>query len=187
MQKVKLDECINNVNLDATVLNDLIQNIVLEYSKDLDIIMSNINKDILSDDCPAINTIEKYFMELSNHLYFMCETVEKLGVYDSLSKSRAQETYNSKFLEHQRSNVGIAGAKKPTVADSTATAENASIYEKTVNDMYSKAYKIIKNKVTAAETMISTLSKILSHRIQESQLTTSQLSRRMLTEDNITF
>ena len=35
--------------------------------------------------------------------------------------------------------------------------------------------------------MISTLSKILSHRIQESQLTTSQLSRRMLTEDNITF
>ena len=62
MQKVKLDECINNVNLDATVLNDLIQNIVLEYSKDLDIIMSNINKDILSDDCPAINTIEKYFM-----------------------------------------------------------------------------------------------------------------------------
>ena len=42
-----------------------------------------------------------------------------------------------------------------------------------------------KTKISAAETMISTLSKILSHRMQESQLTTKQTERQILNESNI--
>ena len=111
----------------------------------------------------------------------MCEQVEKLGVYDSISKSKAQETYNNKYLYYQYSTED--NKKKPTVAELTAMAENESLYDKTVNDLYSKAYKIVKNKVSAAETMVGTLSKILSHRVQESQMIVSQTGKRILNEE----
>ena len=181
----KINESLNSVKDDVSYVENIINNIVKEYSFDLDNIMENIYNNIINDEYPAINTIEKYFMELSNCLYFMCEKSERLGVFDSISKSKAQETYNIKYLEHQHSTDGKVGAKKPTVAESQAVSENASIYDKTVNDLYNRAYKIIKSKVSAAETMVSTLSKILSHRMQESQLVSMQTGRKILNEEAI--
>jgi hypothetical protein len=183
----QLTKSLETVDVDAEQVNTILDNIVLEYSKDLDKIMGDIQQNIIIDKCPAIVTIEKYFLELSSCLYSMCEKSERLGVFDSISKSKAQETYNTKYLEHQASNMGKPGTKKPTVAESTATAEIDSLYDKTVNDIYSKAYKILKNKISAAETMISTLSKILSHRIQESNMMITQTGRQILNEDNNVF
>ena len=181
----KINESLNNVKDDVSYIENIIDNIVKEYSSDLDNIMENIYNNVINDEYPAINTIEKYFMELSNCLYFMCEKSERLGVFDSISKSKAQETYNMKYLKHQHSTDGQVGAKKPTVAESQAVSENASIYDKTVNDLYNRAYKIIKSKVSAAETMVSTLSKILSHRMQESQLVSMQTGRKILNEETV--
>ena len=185
MNEKKLNESIINTTEDSSQVFAIINDVVREYSKDLDEVMSNIYDNIITDSCPSISTIEKYFLELSNCLYVMCEKVEKVGVFDSISKSRAQETYNNKYLEHQSSTIGKTGAKKPTVAESTANAEIGSLYDKTVNDIYSKAYKILKNKISAAETMVTTLSKILSHRMQESQLTVSQTGRQILNEGEV--
>ncbi len=178
-----LNESLEKTNTDAVIVNDMLSKIVKDYSTELDSIMEEIQSQIISDPCPAIVTIEKYFIKLSGCLYSMCEKSERLGIYDSISKSRAQDTYNTKYLEHQSSNIGSPGAKKPTVAESSAVAESASLYDQTVNDIYSKAYKILKNKVSAAETMVSTLSKILSHRIQESNLVAVQTGRKILNEE----
>ena len=185
MDANKLTEIISKVTDDSSQVVAIIDNVVNEYSVDLDKVMNEIHNNVICDQCPAIVTIEKYFLELSNCLYRMCERVEKLGVFDSISKSKAQETYNMKYLEHQASNMGVPGAKKPTVAESTANAEMEALYDKTVNDIYSRAYKILKNKISAAETMVSTLSKILSHRIQESQMIVTQTGRQILNEGDV--
>lgn len=185
MDEKRLTEIISKVTDDSSQVSAIIDNVVAEYSADLDKVMDEIHNNIICDQTPAIVTIEKYFLELSNCLYRMCERVERLGVFDSISKSRAQETYNMKYLEHQSSNIGKTGAKKPTVAESTAKAEMEALYDKTVNDIYSKAYKVLKNKISAAETMISTLSKILSHRIQESNMTVTQTGRQILNEGDV--
>lgn len=184
MDANKLTEIISKVSDDSVQVSTIIDNVVTEYSSDLDKVMDDIYNNIICDQCPAIMTIEKYFLELSNCLYRMCEKVERLGVFDSISKSKAQETYNMKYLEHQASNIGKTGAKKPTVAESTANAEMEALYDRTVNDIYSRSYKILKNKISAAETMVSTLSKILSHRIQESNMMSNQTERRILNETN---
>lgn len=180
----KIIDKIYSLNGDVDTIESILTDTVSYYSADLDRVMDEIQKDIIEDEYPAINTIEKYFLELSNVLYFMCERSERLGVFDSISKSKAQETYNVKYLEHQHSTDGQVGAKKPTIAESQAVSESAALYDKTVNDIYNKAYRIVKNKVDAAETMVSTLSKILSHRMQESQMTGQQLGRRILNEEN---
>ena len=90
----KINESLNSVKDDVSYVENIINDIVKEYSSDLDNIMENIYNNVINDEYPAINTIEKYFMELSNCLYFMCEKSERLGVFDSNSKSKAQETYN---------------------------------------------------------------------------------------------
>lgn len=180
--KEKVQNNINSVDDSVKSIEYIIDETVKDYSEDLDRIMAEIYTNVVSVDYPAIITVEKYFLELSNCLYMMCEKSEKLGLYDSISKAKAQDTYNQKYLEHQHSNEGSVGAKKPTVAESQAVSENAAMYDKTVNELYSKAYKIVKSKVAAAETMVSALSKILSHRMQESQLTNMQTGRQILNE-----
>ena len=167
MDANKLTEIISKVSDDSVQISTIIDNVVTEYSSDLDKVMNDIHNNIICDQCPAIMTIEKYFLELSNCLYRMCEKVERLGVFDSISKSRAQETYNMKYLEHQASNMGKTGAKKPTVAESTANAEMEALYDRTVNDIYSRSYKI------------------LSHRIQESNMTVTQTGRQILNEGDV--
>lgn len=183
----KINESIDYTKENVSLINSMVEQTVNEYSESLDSVMKNVMTDVINVDTPAIVTVEKYFAELSGVLYFMCSEVEKLGVYDSLSRLRAQETYNNSYLNSSVPTQVGPGAKKKTVAEITAIAENDSVYDKTVNDIYSRAYKILKAKVSAAETMVSTLSKIMNHRIQESQMTTSQLSRQILNEQEITF
>ena len=175
-----MDYARDSLGEDVSYIDQMMTDIIFEYSGDLDLIMQNIKDEVLMVDYPAIMTIEKYFMELSNALYFTCEKVERLGIYDSLSKIKAQETYNTKFLKAANPDEG----KKPTVGEIQAIAENGTIYDKTLNDIYNKAYKVLKSKVQAAETMTSTLSKILTHRMQESQMTTAQTERKILNETN---
>lgn len=166
----KFNEVRTTVDEDVSYLDTIIDEVVNKYTSSLDTLMENINKEIIEDDHPAINTIEKYFMSLTSALYSMADKVEKLGVYDSISKSKFSETYNMKYLEHQHSNDDDPKGKKPTVAESTAVSENAAIYDKTINDMYNKSYKIIKAKIDAANNMVNTLSKVMSHRMQEAQM-----------------
>ena len=186
--KEQIEERIPTIKTMGKDVEDIISTVVSEYTADLDEIMHGIERDILQTANPAIYTIEQYFLNLSSCLYFMCEQVERLGVYDSISKSKAQEVYNNSYLKYQYGEAvnpdgSPANVKKPTVAELTAMSENDSLYDRTVNDLYNKAYKIVKNKVSAAETMISTLSKILSHRIQESQMTVTQTGKRILNEE----
>lgn len=136
--------------------------------------MKDIYNEVISIDYPATETIEKYFLALSNYVYFMGEKLETLGTYDAMSKAAYKQVYNTAYLNNQ---IKDAEKKnKTTVAENTAIAENSAIYEGTVNDIYSKAYKIVKNKIDAAQTMISTLSKIMSKRIQEQQFSNNQMS-----------
>lgn len=182
----KINESMSYTKDNVSLINSMVTQVVSEYSEDLDKVMKNIMSEIIGVELPAIVTVEKYFVELSGVLYFMCSEVEKLGVYDSLSKLKAQETYNNSYLNSSIPTQTGPGTKKKTVAEITAIAENDSSYDRTVNDIYNRAYKILKSKVSAAETMVSTLSKIMNHRMQESQLTTTQMSR-VLNEDTSPF
>lgn len=179
MKTTEVNTRIEQLKSNGSELTLILDSVVSQYTSALDEVMNKIQNEIILDPNPAIITIEKYFLELSSCLYYMCEKVERLGVYDSLSKSRAQEVYNDSYLRYQYDDT----KKKPTVAELTALSEADALYDKTVNDIYARAYKTVKNKVSSAETMVSTLSKILSHRIEESKLTTVQTSRQILNEE----
>ena len=188
LNKEKLEELENQVNENVLYIKDIMEGIVKSYTGELDRIMCMIKTDIVDKDIPAsIEVIEKYFLELSNCLYFIGQESEKLGIYDSISKSVAKEVFNTNYMSDE---IALdEKGKKRTVAELTALSENASIYEQTINDIYNKAYKIVKTKVSSAESMCGALSKIMSRRMSELQLSSMQpatfTERKILNEGNM--
>lgn len=153
-----------NVSISLNVLNE----IVSRHSAQLDSIMNNIYRDIVSIKEPPIADIEKYFLELTNALYYFSTNTEYLSLSDGIAKSMYKEAYNNAYLSV---NDNTDKSSKKTVAEVTAIAEAQTLYDQTVSDIYNKAYKILKAKVETAQTMVSTLSKVLSKRMSEQQLT----------------
>ena len=184
----KLDSLKDSVDANVLHAQNIIESVVKAYTLELDRIMCMIKTDIVDKEQPATTeVIEKYFLELSNCLYFIGQEAEKLGIYDSISKSVAKETFNNNYMNDE---IALDDkGKKRTVAELTALAENASVYEQTVNDIYNKAYKIVKSKVSSAENMCSALSKIMSRRMSEMQLSSMQPAtfetRKILNEEGV--
>lgn len=142
--------------------------VVEAYTQSLDDLMKAIYQDVVLVDYPSEFTLERYFLELTNTVYFMGEKLESLGVRDDMSRAQYKEVYNAAYLGNQIKDV--EKKNKTTVAENQAVAENAALYENTVNSIYSRAYKIFKYKIDAANEMIKSLSKIISRRMQESSL-----------------
>ena len=184
----KVDSAIAKVETSTTYANEILEKVVNSYTNSLDVIMKSIKDEIVEQSVPApIELVEKYFIELSNCLYFISESAEKLGLYDSISKAVAKEAYNNSYTSDE---IALdEKGKKRTVAELTALSENATIYEQTVSDIYNKAYKTVKVKVAAGENMCSALSKILSRRMNELQLSSIQPStfteRKILNEGDV--
>lgn len=171
----------NNLEEKADYFNSVYLDIITKYAGDLDNLMNWIYASIIQPDIPAdAELLEKAFLELSNCVYFTYENLERVGIFDTLSKASYKEVYNDAYIN----NIDKDAEKrnKKTVAELTAIAESESQYESILNDIYSAAYSVIKNKITAAQTMIATLSKIMSRRMQE-QSTSINSTRQRLVEE----
>lgn len=172
-----LDE---NVDYAFEVANSTVNS----QTNDLNDLMKGIYNDIISVEEPATESIEKYFLALSNCLYFLGERLEKVGLYDDISKSQAKEKYNNAYAASVNP---VDSKKKATVAEAQTLAETASVSENLVSIIYARSYKIFKYKIDAAQTMLSSLSKMLSKRMQDAQLSSNPVDagRKYLAEGTL--
>lgn len=170
--------------LDATsknveYFNNVTKKVTESYSTHLDVLMQNFyqkHKEI--KDIPT-EELENLYLELTNLLYFMGDKLEQLGIHNDMSKAAKQEVYNKAYLDNQ---VKDSDKKnKTTVAENAAVAENASQYESVVNSIYERAYKILKYKIDAGYEMVNTLRKVISRRMQETDLSMYKQPRNPFT------
>ena len=146
----------------SKILDGVVSDIIKPYCKDLDNYVAFV-KDCLKDgDKPASNQeLEDFCMNLSTYIYYASGVVETLGIRDDISKALWKETY------HTTRNDTISG----TVADKDSKAELASQQEQLTNICYNRAYRIMRAKVDSAQELLSSCKKVLSHRMQEMELT----------------
>lgn len=165
MNKNKLEEILQSVQSQVEGVQEISEAIVAQYTKDLDDLMRDINRDIVVPvDVPDV-TLQRYYMELSNAYYFIAAKCEAMGLYEDVSKARARTRYNEVYGDTQ-TRAAVEG-RKMTVAELTVAAEQESLSETLVAQIYSRSFKIIKAKLEAAQTQINTLGKILnSHDIE---------------------
>lgn len=173
---VKTEDLLKSTKDNSEYFNKIINETVVKYTKHLDDIMQKLYLYIKKPDEIITNELEKYYLELTNLLYFQGEKLEQLGIYTDLSKTAMKEVFNKNYLNAQIKDT--EKRNKTTVAENTAIAEEASKYENVVNSIYDKAYKICKYKIDAGYEMVNTLRKVISKRMQEEQF--SQFQGRIM-------
>ena len=143
-------------------INDIVYDIIQPYCEQLDKyvdFISSVLKD--GENPPTDSELDDFCLNLATCIYFACGMCEQLGIKDDISKAIYKEVYHA-----SRNNVD-----KGTVADKDSLAELASQQEYLTNVCYSRAYKIMKAKVENAQELLSSIKKVLSHRMQEQELT----------------
>lgn len=165
----RVQELMNMTTQNVEYFNQTCASVVKQYSESLDNLMSDLYVDCIKNKNVTTDILEQYYLELSNMIYFMIDRLEQLGVYADMSKSASKEVYSKSYLSNQVKESGT-GKNKTTVAELQAQAEIDSQYESVVASIYEHAYKVVKGKIDAGQTMINTLRKIITHRMNEEQL-----------------
>ena len=159
-------EKVKNIKLhvedNSKIIDDIVLSIITPYCKDLDKYVRFIG-DCLKDgeNPPTDAELDDFCLNLSTYIYFASGMCEQLGIRDDISKAVYKETYHT-----NRSQID-----KGTVADKDSLAELTAQQELLTNICYNRAYKTMKAKVENAQELLSSCKKVLSHRMQEQELT----------------
>lgn len=158
----KITDIRNSVDKYSKNMDDIVDAIVKPYSKDLDNYVIFI-RDCLKDgeNPPTNDELDDFCLNLSTLIYFAGCMCEQLGIRDDISKSVWRDMFNNKRSE----------LEKGTIADKDAYAEMESQHEEIVSICYNRAYKIMKAKVGNAQELLQSCKKVLSRRMQETELT----------------
>ena len=180
----KVQELLESTTTNATYFTDTVKKVVESYTGELDDLMYNIYQDIIKQESVPTISIERYYAELTSMLYFMGDRLEKLNVYNDMSKNAAREIFNKAYLD-AGSEKDAKGKSIKTVNELTSIAESAAQYELVVNQLYDHAYRTAKQKVDAANEMVSTLKNILKKRISEDYINNAlpDSNARLVEED----
>ena len=168
----KVEELMNSTSTNVKYFDVTFSKVVKSYSESLDNLMSDLYVECIKTEDAPTKTLEKYYLELANMLYFMAEQLERLGIYDDMSKASAKEVYSKSYVENSGLK-DVNGKSKTTIAELQALAELEAQYPMVVNNIYSRAYSTFKNKISSAQDMLSTLKRILMGRQQEMALESS--------------
>ena len=150
------------IEVDSQKIDEVVNLIIQPYCKDLDNYVKFVATCLKDGENPPTTAeLEDFCLNLSTYIYFACGLCENLGVRDDIAKAVYKEQYHS-----SRSSL-----QKGTVADKDSQAALQSQQEYIVSMSYTRAYKTMKAKVEAAQELLSSCKKVLTHRIQEEQLT----------------
>ena len=161
-KKERVDKIQEQVENDSKEIDDIVTGIIEPYCENLDKYIDFINQ-LLQDgeNPPTDQELDDMCINLATRIYFAGGLCEQLGIRDDISKAVYKEMYHTK-----RSEVSHG-----TVADKDSLAELASQEEFIVNACYNRAYRTIKCKVENAQELLQSIKKVLSHRMQEYELT----------------
>lgn len=150
------------VEADSEAIDRIVSDIIKPYCKDLDAYVMFI-KDCLKDgeNPPTNDELDDFCLNLSTFIYFAGGMCEQLGIRDDVAKAVYKEMYHTKRSE----------LESGTVADKDSLAELASQSEAVASFTYTRAYKTMKAKVENAQELLSSVKKVLSHRLSEMELT----------------
>lgn len=160
------NKCVENVKVkvedNSMLIDKVVHDIINPYSKDLDAYVKFIRDCLMDGNHPPTNgELEDFCMNLATLIYFAGGMCEQLGIRDDISRALYKEAYN----------VARDSATHGTVADKNTEAELQSQHEQLTSICYTRAYKAMKAKVDAAQELLSSCKKVLSHRMQEIELT----------------
>lgn len=162
LKLAKIKDIKLHIEDNSAIIDGIVNDIINPYCEGLDKYIKFIADCLHDGDNPPTNSeLEDFCMNLATYIYFAGGMCEQLGIRDDISKAVWKETYNT-------ARTNLEGG---TVADKDSYAELQARQEQLTNICYSRAYKTMKAKVENAQELLSSCKKVLSHRMQEIELT----------------
>ena len=159
-----LSKLIKEVQEESSPVVQLSNQLIEDYSKDLDsaiseldIIMDSIGENSI-EDIPD-SQIEYYCVKIPALMYYAGQRVEELGMQADLASNNKKTAQNEAMLK-------VSG----TVPEKKAQVEQITEDKTLVEAIYRRAYNTLKVKLEMAEKIYSGLKKALSKRIAEVEL-----------------
>jgi len=157
LTKIKL-----KVEDNAKLIDDIVNEIIGPYTKDLDNYVDFVRNCLKDGEHPLTDSeLEDISNNMATYIYYASGMCEQLGVRDDIAKALYKEVYNSARL----------GLDKGTIDDKNTIAETKSQQEQLVSICYTRAYKTLKAKVDAAQEILGSVKKVLTKRISDINLT----------------
>lgn len=163
-QSEKLSKLIKEVQEESLPVVKLSNQLIEEFSNDLDsaiselnIIMDSIGENSI-EDIPD-SQIEYYCVKIPALMYYAGQRVEELGMQADLASNEKKTALNDALLK-----------ASGTVPEKKAQAEKFTEDKALVEAIYRRAYNTLKVKLEMAEKIYSGLKKALSKRIAEVDL-----------------
>lgn len=159
-----LRKLIKEVQEESTPVVQLSNELISDFSNDLDSAISELNMIMDSigensiEDIPDTQ-IEYYCVKIPALMYYAGQRVEELGMQADLASNEKKIALNDALLK-------VSG----TVPEKKAQAEKLTEDKALVEAIYKRAYNSLKVKLEMAEKIYSGLKKALSKRISEADL-----------------
>ncbi len=141
---------------ESVAINNLVDNLVNKYGKELERTIDKIRTALKSADRMSTDELERFVMEVPVHMFYALEGLEKLGVEGDNAKMLRKDVFNKSYID-----------TKGTIEDKTKKAELDSVPESYVEIAYQRAYRKLKEKISKAELVFSGCKKVLDKRTQE--------------------
>ena len=163
-QSKVLSKLIKEVQEESSPVVKLSNELIEEYSKELDSVISELDMIMESigensiEDVPD-SQIEYYCVKIPALMYYAGQRVEELGMHVDLASNSKKSAQNEALIK-------VSG----TVQEKKAKVEQITADKTLVEAIYRRAYNSLKVKLEMAEKVYSGLKKALSKRIAEVDL-----------------
>lgn len=147
---------VNRIENRSVPLEQAVQNIVDRHTQDLSTIIHKI-RTLLKDDTDQLTDLEidDILLQLPIVLYDITDDQEVVGLQADLASQIYKESYNEAYK--------IA---RGTVGDKTSVAELNTMIQKLDSQIYDRAYKTIKQKISLAIETLNSVKKVRDSRAQ---------------------
>lgn len=153
-------EDLQKVEASTQKVEEMVKEILKDELQGLDAYVSQVSVFIQSNPQIPDEDLNLILLNLPTYLYRLTEVAQRIEMQKGLSGEHAKYTKNDALLN-----------ATGTVADKTATAENAGASDRIVQLAYKMAADTVQSKIDIVMTMISAVKCVIQTRNKEKALT----------------
>lgn len=160
MQEIKGIDCIERIEKRSQPIEEAVKNIVERHTSDLSTIIHKIRA-LLKDDTDILTDqeIDDILLQLPIVLYDITDDQELVGLQSDFANQIYKESYNEAYK-----------VARGTIGDKTTIAELEAMVSKLDSEIYDRAYKTIKQKISLAIETLNAVKKVRDSRVQRYDL-----------------
>ena len=157
----KLATCKKQAEDYASIITNVVDRIVGQYCQDLDDTVDAVYTILHSSKEITIDDLNYYIALLPTQMYYVGNALENIGIQGDSAAAIRRERFDKAYLE----------VEGKTINDKQSAANQLVISESLIEQAFARAYKQTRSRLDYADSILSSLKKILTWRTSEMEVT----------------